>query len=465
MDPPPEPQRDERCCLRIGVINPRAPLTKEQVLDEMDSIKMSSFVNHVAVEGVATNHHRDGILVCFARVYFETPADADAAIVEFNAPYRTCKWKQFVTQRLPLPGPLSGEIGSQPTFEAFVEDPADTVIVDTQEGYTFFSTDELYRTRGLEEYITTKKNGRVIRRLICKHYDAERRIACRFGFQCSFLHVKAFAQNRLLRTVGSWRTPLRIPRHEEDVQLSCWEFERRQDTLVVRDLEPNVQERELAYMFGGCSGYLSSAVRRVPHSTEAHYGIVRFQSRAHAWSALVQTFGSGLSISFWGAIEDLRTVMANDARERGAGAGTNLNVTLTGAGVLEAGPTPAAAAAGRAATGGIDLRQSGQKRDRDTRGGRAGGSMKEAAGYDDSDDERGKEPARKGPPAVGTDAPQTDAPADATPTPFPPLPDGWSYGFSKRTGKYFFFMRCSMDKTTWKHPSTQACYNAEGVVA
>jgi hypothetical protein len=390
---------DVNCCLRIGVINPPAPVTREQVLNEIEAVKLLAQVETVVMEP-----HREGANEYWANVYFSTPADANRACAELNVPLRTYRWKEFVTQRLPLPGSLCGEVGTIPIFEAFNANPPDTVVVDTQEGYVFFSTDELYRTRGAEEFVSTKrKEGKIVRRLICKHFDPERRIPCRYGLQCMFVHVKACAMPRLLRTVTA-KQKLRFPKNETDIQVSSWDFERRADTLVVRGLDLSMDAAQIQYMFEGCAGYRESFVGTT--NDGMRFGAVRFSSRIAAFDSLVQTVDSGLSVSYYGCMEDIRRIMLHDPECKKLAATNNNQVSQPSAATQR----PAFVT-----------------------------QTKPAAPQRPAEEQREE-----------SSEPRT--------LPFPPLPAGWDYGESRKTNQYYFFQPKTKNPTTWQHPVTREHY-------
>jgi hypothetical protein len=397
-------------------------VTREQILNEIETVKLLAQVETVVMQPVP-----EGSKDYWADVYFTTPMDANKACAELNVPLRQNKWRNFVTQRLPLPGVLCGEIGGLALFEPFNPEPSDTVVVDTQESYVFFSTDELYHTRGAEEFISTKrKEGKIVRRLICKHFDPERRIPCWYGLQCMFVHVKACAMLRLLRTVST-KQKLRLPRNEAEIQLSSWEFERRSDTLLVRSLDPSVDNAQLQYMFEGCSGYRESFMDCTPDGML--FGVVRFNSRPAAFEALLQTTDSGLRISFYGTMEDARRIMMHDPESRklaimqqsaaaqqhhanaGRGGGAEQSSSLPTVVSTTTAPGPAVAS---------------------TVVGTAGGAL-----------DGGRQRASS---------------SEPRPLPFPPLPPGWEYGESRKTNQYYFFQPRTKNPTTWQHPITHEHY-------
>lgn len=396
---------DEKCCLRLGIVGPRGSVSKEQVMNELHSIKLDGKVVHVGFEGGEAAHPQ----FVWVKVYFGTPDEADEAITELNAPGRTCRWRVFVSQRLPLAGPFSGDIGSDPTFQPYVEDPADCIVVDATEGFVYFSTDEMYRTKGLEDCFQAKRQGKMIRRLVCKHFDPQRKLPCRYGPQCTFLHVKPHCMNRLLRTV-SHRQALRIPRNDDVIQMSSWEGDRREDTLLVRDLDSSLDQAGLTYMFEGCAGFQECFLHTLKDGRA--YGIIRFDSQSNAFAALVQTIGSGLNISFCGALEDIRGLLVREVKQNPDGE------RLYRQHLLEQQKMYANADGGERAGGPV--------------GGSTEGAVSAAGG----------------------------AAAHDAGLPFPPLPEGWVYGMSRRNNQYYFYRLNSKDDTSWKHPVTKESYTA-----
>ena len=311
-----ESELSQDTCVRFGIFEPRREISKEEFMDEMEAIRMMGAVEQIVLEPFTPGQDQ----YFWARIYFNSAENADIAATELNIPLRKSKWRLSVTQRLPLKGAGSGEMGTIPAFQPFVCEPVDTVVVDTQEGYVAFSTDELYLSRSATEFIDAKRNGRLIRRLICKHFDAERRIPCRYGVGCSFMHIKATAVNRLLRTVGH-RAPLRFTKQEEDIQVGTWEYERRHDTLLVRHLDADMTQKELSYMFANCEGFLHCSVFANKDDKNnarlgARYGLVRFSNKATAMATLLQTYDSNLSISFFGVMEDVRRMQMHNVKEQ-----------------------------------------------------------------------------------------------------------------------------------------------------
>ena len=415
---------DVTCCLRIGVLNAPAPVTREQVLNEIEAIKLVAHVETVLMEPRA-----EGSNDYWASVFFTTPAFADKACAELNVPLRTYRWKLFVTQRLPLPGSLCGEIGTMPVFQPLDANPADTVVVDTQEGFVFFSTDELYKTRGVEDSLATKRNdGKIVRRLICKHFDPEQRIPCRYGLQCMFIHVKACAIGKLLRTV-TMKSKLRFPKNEADIQVSSWDFERRTDTLVVRYLEPAMDGSQLHYMFEGCAGYKDVCVGTTAEGMR--YGMVRFLTRVAAFDALAQTFDSGLAISFYGCMEDVRRVMMHDPAFRMP---HNHNAIISFSNANPQNATSSAAAVSRSAQQETSSAQAAPAKPLPV------------------------VPTMRAAAAAVSPPPQREASSEPRALPFPPLPAGWEYGESRKTSQYYFFQPKTKNPTTWQHPITHERY-------
>lgn len=280
------------------------------MIEELNNVHLTSALEHVLIE------HDSSSPIHWCRMYFSTPEDADTAATELNVPFRPSRYRNTVTQRMPLRGAHSGEIGTITVFEALEVNPPDTIVVDTQEGYVFFGTDELYKTKGALDFLEAKRNrqGRIIRRLICKHFDPQRRIPCRYGVQCAFIHIKAYAMTRVLRTTPH-TAPLRFAKNEQDVHVSSWDFERRLDTLVVRQLDATLNVDGLRYMFEACPGFVDCTILRA--KIDQRYGVVRFDSKDSAMMALTQTFDSDLNVGMYGVMEDLRRSQMQQAKDNG----------------------------------------------------------------------------------------------------------------------------------------------------
>lgn len=376
-------------------------MTKDQITQEVDRVGFGHKIERVICEEKDQTYPD----YQWTRVYFRSPEEADGCITQLTLPGRPWRWHDVVCYRLPTVGHTTGEIEGNPVFQGYHSHPPDTLAVDAQEGQVHFCTDEMLRTKGLIDFFEAKRTGRTIRRLICKHFDPEKRVICRYAEECNFLHVKAEFMNRLLRSVPH-QQELRLAGREEDLQISSWEFSRRQDCLLIRDLESTMDLAGLKYMFEACAGF-SQAFMRTTIDGGVRYGIVRFSDPATAQSALLQTFGSGLNISLWGVLEDIRTMQLREAKEN-----------------------PAYAAEHRRR---IEARQEVD---------RAAAVSAVATGH-------------------GANQSTTTQVQDED-LPFPPLPDGWCYGLSRRKSQYYFYQTETKEKTTWKHPVTDESYHVGG---
>jgi hypothetical protein len=378
----PIPNIPEEFCVRIGVDRPREPLSRDQILQEIDKVGMGRKIAALTLEGPDASYP----YFQWCRVYFNSVDEADNCVTLLNAPNRQWRWPRVVTQRLPLTVADTSDVDpSEPVFQLFAEHPPDCLTIDAQEGQVYFSTTELFKSRGLTDFFETKKQGRSIRRLICKHFDPEKRTPCRFGAECGFVHVRAQFMNRLLRTVPHQQQLRLVNGRDEEIQISAWEYSRRQDTLLIRDLDATLDESGLRYMFENCPGFVSSFLRE---SDGGRYGIVRFADPIQAANALLQTFDSGLNISFWGVLEDIRGIQTREAK---------------------ANPAYEAEYRRRLAA-------------RQQPSGKSAGSAGEL--------------------------------------PFPPLPEGWTYGLSRNKNRYYFYQIASSEQTAWKHPVTNEEYKA-----
>ena len=435
----------EECCVRLGVFLPSTGQTaigREEFVDEMDAIHMTSEVERIEVEPLS-NDEIEGKFQ-WAKIYFNTPSNADLAASELNIPLRNSKWRQTITQRLPLKGAQCGEINTIPAFIPFECNPPDTIVVDTQEGFIAFATDEVYHSAGALDFMEAKRNGRLIRRLVCKHFDAHRRIPCRFGASCTYMHIKAVAADRLLRTV-SHKTPLRVSKQDKEVEVSSWDFERRYDTLVIRQptTENDLTEESIRYMFENCPGFVSAQLfscreggRNRNGEGSQSYGLVRFDTKENALSTLLQTYNTDLNIGFYGVMEDVRKVQVVEGRKDGSlhiNESRNFQHNSRGGGPF---------------SNNGDFSRGGRGGDRGGRGGIRGGR----GGGDDFRGGRGAVAPRGGASIGGLRV-------NDGPVPFPALTSEWGYGVSRRTGQYYFFQHGSKAPTTWKHPVTGEKYN------
>jgi hypothetical protein len=432
--------------VRIGVFFPDvSPVTSEQVVDEIDSIKMTSRVEAVWMEprtAFSPPH------VYWTRVYFTSPEIADLCALELTMPNRLSKWRHFVTQRLPLLGPTYGSLHYIPpimdpatgvivpspygasllpvAFERFHAEPTDSVAVATRDGWCLFSTDELYRTRGLVEHCAIRQQHQPVALkseplVICPLFDPDRCVVCSEGLECRAVHVKAESMWRCLVPISLRAPPHPVPSHIDGS--TVWQNQRKYDTLVLRYIKDDQTAWAVRYMFSGCAGFVGADV--VCTRDGRRFGLVRFADAASATLALLQTAESSLNVSFYGALEDLRAAVGE------APSSTSLsklphNSFSKGSATCTLERSPQAisiAATSVVASDATKLRS----------GAGSGAAVPTAAGAaDDEDEDR---------------------------VPFPPLPEGWVHGVSRRTNQYIFFQPQTKNSTTFKHPVTGERYN------
>lgn len=430
----------------------------------MDAIKMTNRVDTVVVEQSHIHGHY------WARIYFPSPDVADLCATELNIPRRASKWRHFVTQRLPLLGPMCGECFTIPAFEPLRADPVDSVVIGTDEGFTFFSTEELYRTEGAVEYLTAKQSGRVISRTVCNQFDSTRYQTCKFGVRCNFIHVKAMAMWKLLRPT-TLRAPLKVlPLKEQasekenalcatanaSANISLWEFGRRYDTLVVRYLEPERTLETLQFMFGGCRGFLNCSIQSTKDGKR--FGFVQFVSAGDAFDALAQTFDSNLNVSFYGVLEDMRRLVS---------AATSLppsfkrTIAIDNASALALLSSTGCAPHGDAApvADAVDSSETSLRPETHFRG--AAPSVTSTISTNTGGGGGGCSPKQTvdGSTEIPGDAIAPVDNAASKALPFPSLPEGWEHGYSRRTNQYYFFQPKTKNSTTWKHPVTGERYS------
>lgn len=410
---------------------------------------------------------KTGKPIQWIRIFMRDVDSADVVAAEFSIPDLNPQWK-VVAQRLPIVDhftqtPPTKNLELKPV-KSWVPQ---VVTVETQEGYIPFMTTELFYTQGLSEYLLTKEgNHRIVRRQVCKHFDPATEGDCRFGDMCTFLHIHAKVIDRLL-VAHSFKARLRIPRRMEDIQLSAFEMQRRDDTLMVRDLAENIGQEQLEYMFSGCAGFASARVRLAPVDNGRRYGVLRFQSRQTAVSAMVQTFGSGLSLGFYGVLEDMRASRIKEVIESHKGDGSAMAV----GGATAAGAPAAAAVVNRPGASAAVSSAPGVENALlqvlpPARGvivnGSSGSKNQPLAGQRHT---REESPGTVGPARharslsnAGGDNNSGDANFHPSANDFPPLPEGWDWGHSRRQNRYYFHEK--RGKTVWLHPVTGKSYSA-----
>eukprot|EP00759_Apiculatamorpha_spiralis_P054475 PhF_6_TR6945/c1_g1_i1/m.10195 len=496
--------KQEECAVNIGVQHFGTTLNEEKVFDYLKP----NFHGHVQLLEVYQIPELPEWQ--WVRAYFLTTTKVEEVVTHYNMPGHPTKFT-FNRNRYSVivvaaktsqdgEGKVHTGIDSMnPQFESMVSVPEDTVVVDTQEGFVNFSTSELYRTKGADDYMQAKReSGKVIRRLVCKHFDPAKGTLCKFGNACSFVHVKERCINRLLRVTTPYQE-MRLPRFEDDIQLSTWEFERRHDALVLRYLGDTTKE-EVSYMFQECEGYVGCIFRK--HGLTAS-AVVLFRTTENATRALLQTMNSGLNIGFYGVMEDLRTMLLQEAKARNDVAAPKPLERLPGdpeaAPVQPPNATVSNATSKDTSTGGglsadagrnprkdryedrrRSSRQRSRSRDRHPSRGRRGEDRKYNNDRRDNNNNKyinEKDDRRRDTkPSGGSNnsssnvqqqqqnssktntKEQSNIKKDAQNVPFPPLPEGYSYSVSQRSGNYYFYENGSK-KTEWNHPITKLTYS------
>jgi hypothetical protein len=393
------------------------------VIDEMDAIRMTSRVEEVFIEPRTLAEMKNADAPTYARIYFASPEWADLCAVELNTPHRTSKWRHMISQRLPLLGPMCGDIKSIPSFAPFRAEPADSILIETTEGYVVFSTNEIYLTRGAIDYLDAKRHGRILQRVVCQEFDAQRFAPCAKGTECTDIHVKAVAIWKLLLPTTA-KQPMRAA--SSSVRVSVWEFNRRRDTIVLRYLTPDDDVNSIAFMFGGCVGFAGASVQCTREGKR--FGFVQFHDQSSAFAAMAQTAGSNLNVSFYGAMEDIRTIEATAADPQTPVATSELSTAVK--------PV---------------LRSGGNRRPETHFLGTSAVML--AAGVDSVVASHARNVSPEQQPATAPPAPSHES------LPFPALPDGWEHGVSRRTRQFFFFQPKTKNSTTWKHPDTKERYS------
>ncbi|CUE70466.1 Hypothetical protein, putative [Bodo saltans] len=419
--------RPDVCCVRIGVFRPPVPVTKAQVIDEIDAIRMTSRVEEVFIEPRTLAEMKNPDAPTYARIYFASPEWADLCAVELNTPHRTSKWRHMISQRLPLLGPMCGDIKSIPAFAPFRAEPADSILIETTEGYVVFSTNEIYLTRGAIDYLDAKRHGRILQRGVCQEFDPQRYTPCANGTDCSDIHVKAVAIWKLLLPTTA-KQPIRTA--SSSVKVSVWEYNRRRDTLVLRYLAADDDVNSIAFMFGGCDGFLGASIQCTREGKR--FGFVQFKDQPSAFAAMAQTAGSNLNVSFYGAMEDIRTTELSTAAD----------------------PQSPMAAKGHEKERPV-LRSGGNKHP-DTHFRGTSAAMAAPLSLIEGDHNVLPQVRNLSPEQHPANAPP---PPSSENLPFPPLPEGWEHGVSRRTRQYFFFQPKTKNSTTWKHPDTKERYS------
>ncbi|KPA81747.1 hypothetical protein ABB37_04036 [Leptomonas pyrrhocoris] len=458
---------DVRAGVRLGVFWAPTRLNKEQIMDEIESVRMTSSVERVLLES-AVRSELPGVPVeereyAWATVFFAEAEAAELCVARLCQPGRRSKWSRVCIQRLPLSSlaalPLSPPEEQRYRVHAYqLESVADTpgaaaattsavtdtVLARTAGGWCVLSTGGLFPTVGLATYLKHRRSGDFSRVEVCPAYHPDpEQDTCGAGGQCSRLHLREVEQWKLLLPVVlPAKAPVRTSPHMKPASVgpnpvtaavpaaatldeTPWQKARHDDCLVVKPLPADIDERAFVYMFRGCKGFLRAQTVRTVDAMR--YGVVQFEKSANAKEARQQAIATtALPVRFYGEVDDnaaaqLRNAVAN-------------NDTAICTGVLP----PAAAEAATSAS--APTADSDADRNNNVR----------------NDNDACATPANTVVSNNGAAAGATNAPG----VPFPPLPEGWEYGLSRRTMQYFF-LQSGKKSTTWKHPVTQEPYKAQ----
>jgi hypothetical protein len=451
---------DVRAGVRLGVYRAPTLLNKEQVMDEIESVRMTSSVERVLLEASSSPTSQQQLTLveereyAWATVFFADAEAAELCVARLCQPGRRSKWSRLCIQRLPLTSlttlPLSPTESERYRVHAYQLESAapapgaaaattsavtDTVLARSAHGWCVLSTGGLFPTQGLATYLRHRRNGDFSSVEVCGAFHTEvEKDTCSEGGKCAALHLREREQWKLLLPVvllpvkASARTSPRMapaptttgtPAANKLVGLreTSWQEARRADCLVVKPLPADIDESAFVYMFRGCRGFLrAQTVRTVD---QVRYGVVQFNDAVSAREAHRQASADAtLSIHFYGEVKGTaaqpNTVAGNDATDL-CGA---LQSTHDVAAVVDSALV--------------------RKVNEEVRGEALAAQENGRALSDGADDG------------------DTHAPG----LPFPPLPEGWEYGLSRRTMQYFF-LQSGKKSTTWKHPVTQEQYKAK----
>lgn len=429
---------DERCGVRFGVYRPRHRLSKELVIDEMDAVRMTSFVEHVFIEVGCSPLHPEETDYEWARIFFSDAEAAELTVALLSYPGRRSKFTRFVTQRLPLPKksgdadpssvhPVSGD--QPPSYPATPgaqpADVVDTVLLRFADGWCVASTLELYSTAGLEECLGQKKRGLLSCCEVCGDFNGEEMSSggsggCLRGLECPNAHLRKnfffkllvpplirVTDRQVAATNGndSAAATDEVPVTAAPPQCrsaGLWLADRATDTLIVHHLPADIDLSAFVYMFSRCPGYLRAQTVRA--QTHVRYGVVWFADHAAAVAARTEAAAAlHLPILFYGE----KAEHAADSEEGPHGKSEPSTHTEA----IPASKIKSSVASNGSASA-----------------------------------------------AVATTA--AAATSKSSEVPFPPLPEGWEFGLSRRTMQYFF-LQTGKKSTTWKHPVTQERYSAK----
>ena len=357
-------------------------------------------------------------------------------------PYLGANADDFITK-----SPKAEE--SAEIFSTFVIHPPFPVIVDTINGAVPFCSQELLFTNGLKDYVNLKLNsGRCTRRTVCKHFDPFQKIQCRYGSNCHFIHIDETCMDRILQPATLY-PPLRLPKLEDDLQISTCENNRRHDTLVLRYLPDDTSPEEIEYMFQECDGFRSCYFQRNEFYSSA---IIRFDTVDSATRALIQASESELNISFYGVVEDLKALLITDSRE--CHYTMNALTRLPGDKIKEKEDNaPEVETTAQPERGRF-------RGDREFRHRRQGDHESgELRRFDDAKRRRGEvqenyQRAGDNADSYGQQSNQFVFPGHQ----FPPLPPNWSYQLNTKGTQFYFYAVGREDETTWYHPVTKEMY-------
>lgn len=450
---------DVRAGVRIGVFHAPTRLSKEQVMDEIESVRMTSSVERVLLESAASVAPAPQLPIeereyAWATVFFADAEAAELCVARLCQPGRRSKWTRLCLQRLPLTSlaavPLTAaeeqryrvhayqlkSSASTPGIAAAATSAvADTVLARSAWGWCVLSTGGLFPTIGLATYLWHRRTGEFSSAEVCAafHTDPEHD-TCRAGGQCGGLHLREEEQWKLLlpvvlaaKTPPGGTSPLVRPVNATSASTTTldetpWQRKRHADCLVVKPLPTDIDESSFVYMFRCCRGFMRAQTVRTVDQTR--YGVVQFANAASAEEARQQAVASTeFSVRFYGAPAVAGVGKSNANRNtlshlNGADAVT----TQAAAAMTVAG---AESTLGDSCVGGVAAEASLDKAEDVNSGAENGGGVTHAPGV-----------------------------------PFPPLPPGWEYGLSRRTMQYFF-LQSGKKSTTWKHPVTQEPYKAK----
>ncbi|GET93697.1 hypothetical protein, unknown function [Leishmania tarentolae] len=429
-------EMDVRAGLRLGVFRAPRRLSKEQVMDEIESVRMTSHVERVLLE----SPHQVALLpsvplqeqeYVWATVFFSSAEAADLCAALLCQPGRRSKWAHMSIQRLPIVSRLTephtaeeeqrvqvhiyqmnavAGSGAKEDVTTLFSGVHDTVLAQSAYGWCVLSTGGLFPTSGLAAYLKQRHVGDFPGIGVCARFDPEcDKDKCEAGGQCKRLHLRACEQWRLLvppvlitkkeaLTAGTSKLVVDAP--EEN----AWQRARHKDTLLVMPLPSEIDESAFVYMFRWCDGFLRAQTVR---TVDAHrYGVVQFSDAACAQRARQQAIShSNLPVRFVGE-------MAVDSKESEA---------------LTASPQASLTEPASTAV---------------------------ACSHNES-----HEAAPKGSNTMTGSVNSSATATHAPDVPFPPLPADWEYGLSRRTMQYYF-LQSGKKSTTWKHPVTQEQYKA-----